>query len=425
MQMAQKHRNLHSVPRENSLLLSRYAQETCDSTAAIIGYNLFITDDRGIIIACSDPNRGMGTLHEASLRSIRNNRWYTEDEEDARLFRGTNPGITVPLSAPDGVVIGTIGVTGPPDKLVPFALILKKQVEMTLREKALFESMIYYEGSLQKFVQRILGAAEDDREDQWIHSARSFGFLPEKSYIAAIFYIPRRVRSAPPQYVPYNALSAESTPINIGVLTRIRNTFKDRGDVAVSIGNDRFLLLKALREDRKTAQEEAFLHLCEDLTDRFRSEGKDLLVGIGSSVPWGYTSLGQSIQEADRTLTLATIMGTRGKPVQRIEEYRLEEFLWASAPKSRKALESERLKNLKNQPDWRELRKTIFAWCENSFRARETSESLHIHRNTLHYRLKKIRNLSFWDLHLFREVLQLYLLLRLDQITSGGGSEGT
>lgn len=117
-------------------------------------------------------------------------------------------------------------------------------------------------------------------------------------------------------------------------------------------------------------------------------------------------------------------MGTRGKPVQRIEEYRLEEFLWASAPKSRKALESERLKNLKNQPDWRELRKTIFAWCENSFRARETSESLHIHRNTLHYRLKKSgtspSGTSTCSGRFFSSTL-----LRLDQITSGGGSEGT
>lgn len=111
--------------------------------------------------------------------------------------------------------------------------------------------MIYYEGSLQKFVQRILGAAEDDREDQWIHSARSFGFLPEKLLHRRDLLHPEAgsVGTAPVR--PLQRPSAESTPINIGVLTRIRNTFKDRGDVAVSIGNDRFLLLKALREDRK------------------------------------------------------------------------------------------------------------------------------------------------------------------------------
>ena len=64
-------------------MLKKYAQEIADSTADVIGYPVFITDMDGIIIGCSDPNRGLGTLHEASLRAINMKCGYLEDEEEA------------------------------------------------------------------------------------------------------------------------------------------------------------------------------------------------------------------------------------------------------------------------------------------------------------------------------------------------------
>ena len=45
------------------------AQEIADKTTEIIGYNVLITDDAGIVIGSGDKGR-VGTFHEASLETV-------------------------------------------------------------------------------------------------------------------------------------------------------------------------------------------------------------------------------------------------------------------------------------------------------------------------------------------------------------------
>jgi len=72
--------------------------------------------------------------------------------------------------------------------------------------------------------------------------------------------------------------------------------------------------------------------------------------------------------------------------------------------------------NLKTQPDWRQLRATFMAWCGSGFNLVRASRTLHIHRNTLLYRLAKIEKRTGRAGRDHRADLALYLACLADQL---------
>ena len=74
----------------------------------------------------------------------------------------------------------------------------------------------------------------------------------------------------------------------------------------------------------------------------------------------------------------------------------------------------------RQQNDWEELRQTFLTWCENNFSLVSAARELHIHRNTLNYRLEKIRRIGNVELRNYRDTLKLYLALRLEKFIGPG-----
>jgi len=63
-----------------------------------------------------------------------------------------------------------------------------------------------------------------------------------------------------------------------------------------------------------------------------------------------------------------------------------------------------------------ELKETIQSWCQNNFSVQETARVLHIHRNTLYYRIHKIENLYDCSMRNFTRMMELYLAIQLEKI---------
>ena len=60
------------------------------------------------------------------------------------------------------------------------------------------------------------------------------------------------------------------------------------------------------------------------------------------------------------------------------------------------------------------LYKTLVCWFSHNTSANLTAEQLYIHRNTLEYRLKRIFEITGFDLSVFEHRLMLYVSLQLD-----------
>jgi carbohydrate diacid regulator len=71
---------------------------------------------------------------------------------------------------------------------------------------------------------------------------------------------------------------------------------------------------------------------------------------------------------------------------------------------------------LVTQPDWPDLRATLIAWSESGFNLVRTAQALHIHRNTLIYRLEKVERLTGRPWRDHRSSLTLYLACLASQL---------
>ena len=106
-------------------------------------------------------------------------------------------------------------------------------------------------------------------------------------------------------------------------------------------------------------------------------------------------------------LALAGRTGPAG--VVPISDYRVEQLLTTVGVAARRRHITTVLGPLVGQPDWEELRATVISWTEQGFQLTGAAQRLHIHRNTLIYRLQKIQRITGRDMRDHRYALAAHL----------------
>ena len=86
------------------------AQQIANDITDVIGHNVLITDESGVVLGSGDESR-VGQFHEASVEVVRSRRTMAHSSDDVRDLIGTLPGVTIPLVI-DDTVVGTIGLSG-------------------------------------------------------------------------------------------------------------------------------------------------------------------------------------------------------------------------------------------------------------------------------------------------------------------------
>ena len=84
--------------------------------------------------------------------------------------------------------------------------------------------------------------------------------------------------------------------------------------------------------------------------------------------------------------------------------------------RSRSRLITTELGELKSRPDWLQLRSSVIAWSEAGFNLVEAAAKLHIHRNTLLYRIAKIEQGTGRSLRDHGASITTYLACLTDQL---------
>lgn len=105
------------------------AQKFIDKTAKHLEYNINIMNDEGIIIASKDASR-VGNFHEVAFKMLEGTRDSGIVKED-QLYLGTKPGVNLFIDYKNKHV-GVICVTGNPDTVHAFANLVKTSMEAML-----------------------------------------------------------------------------------------------------------------------------------------------------------------------------------------------------------------------------------------------------------------------------------------------------
>ncbi|TJY42913.1 hypothetical protein E5161_08755 [Cohnella pontilimi] len=117
------------------LLTKELAQELVNETMKCVDRNINIMDAQGIVIGSGDPSR-IGHFHEAAYEAITSKQMLIVNEKNASRWRGAQAGVNLPIL--DGsIVIGAIGITGLSEDVKPLGQLVKMTAELLIRQKKL------------------------------------------------------------------------------------------------------------------------------------------------------------------------------------------------------------------------------------------------------------------------------------------------
>ncbi len=379
------------------MLSGPLAQQIARDTSEVIGYNVLITDDRGIVIGSGDPAR-VGSFHEASVDVLASQEaaWHTAAE--AARLRGVKPGMTLPIVI-DGAAVGTVGITGSPRQVRRFGLVVRRQTEILLQESVELRSRLLRERALEELV-RDIGSFDADVVDPafLVARAKELGFD---------LTVPRTVVIVEVDE-PVPAGQTEAVGVRPELLRTLRQAFGPR-DLVAAMTAGRVAVVPALK--RGTARQEL-----GDLAVRAvaSEQGFVARAGVGG-VAAGIVGLQEAYADAGDALRL----GKECAPdtsAYLIDGLRSHQVLAAVGYRARARLLSLVAGDLATHSDWPELRDTLIAWCESGFNLVRTADALHIHRNTLIYRLEKVERLTGQPWRDHRATLTLYLACLASQL---------
>lgn len=400
-------------------MLKELAQEIVKSISEIIGYNILITDERAVIIGCSDEIVRVGTLHEASLDVIKTGKPKFHNVQEAERL-GVKPGYTATIQLA-GKVVGTVGIAGEPKDVTKFILIVKKQVEILMHQEVLLKSSLVRERALQNLIQEIsfFDPAVDD-EGLLLTRGQELGYNLNCTYIAIVIDIYQFSNIS--QKIHEDALNGDSPEmiiqwIKIRVNNVIKNTFTFSDDICTPMANDKYVILHAIIKKRPVIDILTQVkRKCSELEVKLKELGIRTTMGIGS-VAHNLLEVRNSYRDAWKALTIGKKLN--GLPmIFCINDLYLEDLISSININVYNKFISNVLQNLQNHSDWDELIRTICTWCESGFSLIGTANKLRIHKNTLIYRLTKIEQISGYNLRNFRDSITLYIAVMANILNS-------
>jgi carbohydrate diacid regulator len=392
------------------MLSPSLAQEIAGDTSAVIGFNVLITDAEGTVIGSGDSSR-VGSFHEASVEVIRTKEPTTHNASQALQLRGVRPGVTLPLVT-DGQAVGTVGITGTPAQVRRFGLLVKRQTEILLRESVMLRSRLLAERAAEKLLADIASYDPHVVEGEFLlFRAAELGFDLRLRRVAVAFEVTVPDAGARRQGAPTRDMAL----IRSELLRTVREVFADPQDIVATTAPGWIGVLHRLPARRPLT---SLVGDCRRVTDVIAAQdGLDARAGIGEPAS-SVGDLHDSYQDACDALRLgARVAGD--VPVHLITDLRVHQVLAAVGQPARNRLLDLTAANLRAQPDWPVLRDTITAWCESGFNLVRASAALHIHRNTVVYRMNKIEQMTGRPLREHRTTMALYLACLADQLGSG------
>jgi carbohydrate diacid regulator len=143
------------------MLTAELAKEIVQETMDRVHRNINIIDERGIIIGSGDASR-IGQFHEAGYEAIRLNRVVVVDSSRVSVWRGAQIGVNVPV-VDDSVIVGAIGITGSPREVEPLAQLVKMTTELMIRQKKVQHQEEWRQRMIDGIVAEFIDSRESDR----------------------------------------------------------------------------------------------------------------------------------------------------------------------------------------------------------------------------------------------------------------------
>lgn len=364
------------------MFLPELAEKIVKEVKKLIDEDIIVVHTDGTIIASTDQKR-VGNFHEGAKIAAMQKEKFIITKEDQKKLIGVKAGINLPVFFRRDV-IGVIGITGEPEKVSPFGEIIRKMTELIVSENYYSDQLELHSRSLEAFVFEWIQNREWD--SAFLHRAELLNINLEKKRHAVLIELHQ-----------YEHLSHRE----------IYNSFSKwnahrKNDILIRWGNHRILMLHETTEKENREQ----LKRAITAYQTFLSNQLHIPMSIGVGQKASPQEVNSSFMQAERALRTAK---QPSLPVFD-EDLTIEMILDEVRLETKKAFLNRTITPIMGD---RDLFLTIQKWFELNLSLKKTASELHIHINTLHYRLKKIHELTNLNPNEVRDLLILYLSLQL------------
>lgn len=358
-------------------LTPELARQVVERTMGVISHNVNVMDADGVILASGHDDR-IGAVHEGALLAVQQDRVVEIAHSDALALRGVQPGINVPLRC-HGQLVGVVGITGDPEQVRVLGDLIRVTAELMVDQAQAAESRQWRYREREEFVGHAAAGRLAPRElTEW---AAGLGIDLE---------VPRRATVVAPAGRAQEHAEA--------LQTLQRDLVQVRGVLVGRVQPHELVLYSPAGRSHGPN---------EDVTALLRAAEGRLRHATGRAFA-GRTAFEHAYLTARDTLAVAGLVGAAGGAYD-FEDVPLLALVRGMGEGWRGALLAEPWQRLVEADRSGELVATFGAYIQHQASATAAAGALHVHRNTVRYRLARIGEITGLRMDHLPDVLILYL----------------
>jgi len=391
-------------------ILEHNAQKIVEKASEILKFPISITDNEGIIIGSTDKSR-IGIFHKPSLEVIKKNEIVDcKTEVEKKIL----PGVSTPIKF-NNKVIGVLGIVGSPREVEKYVQLVKNQVEMLCQEAFRNEMLELKEKMIEMFVHQLINYNENEtNETDHIHQyANLLEFDFQKDRVCLVIKINRFAQNLPSKKVNdefFGTFQYFQKDV-LGFLHLIFHECKD--DIISLLDFERFIVIKSL--PYKQSYSTLIASLDENLKKLNTFVEKKYPASVSISVGdknKGIRGIIESYNNAIKAMNLG-VSFEEGTGIYVYKE--LETLLWLLPKELNPTYQVKLLRSITSlieHDNYEILSSTFIEFCKCNMNLSVASRNLYIHRNTIIYRLEKIKEITSLNTNSFEHCMLLFTAIQ-------------
>jgi len=396
----------------------KLAQNIVEKTMGILGKNINIMDENGVIIGSGDKSR-LNQFHEGAAQVIKEGKKLEIYSKDINHLVGAKPGINLPIEH-NNKIIGVVGITGEPYEVSPFGEVIKMAVEMMLQQEFLLKEIQLEQQARGNFIHDLISGRIGNDSDLFITRGQIVGYdilVPRVALVVDIYQFEKTAKQSLQAFKGSKEGEIHLQRLKNDVLKTIQGIFLDTPQEIVSYtGGDRFVVLKTINlKDSDEILRKKIFRIGEKIKNIISQKMKfKVTIGIGEYHE-GIRGLSKSFKEATQALDVGSRL-LRAGDIYHIENLGIGRLLAEIKEESQrefmeKTIYSTKGGKGKNINEF--LLETLKGFFDNNLSITQAAKALFIHRNTLLYRLERIRKITGLDPKKFDDAVLLRIALKM------------
>ena len=399
-------------------IVHKLAQDIVDKTMRIIGKNINIMDEKGIIIGSGD-NRRLNQFHEGAAQVIKDSKKLEIYSRDINHLVGAKPGINLPIEH-NNKIIGVVGITGEPNEVSPYGEVIKMTVEMMLQQEFLLKELHLEQQARENFIQDLISGRVGSDSDLFISRGKIVGcdiLIPRIAMILNIYQFENTAKLSLKAFNGKKEGELYLQRLKNDVLQTVQKIFVHTPEEIVSYaGGDKFVVLKTIdSKDSKEVLRKKIFKIAKKIKETISEKMKfKVTIGIGEFHK-NIRGLSKSFREANQSLDVGTRLEGPDE-IYHINDLGIGRILAEIKRDTQKEIIKETFgseKGVKGKGMNDTLLMTLKAFFDNNLNIAKTANNIFAHRNTLIYRLRRIKEITGLDPRNFDDAIQLRIALKM------------